>query len=61
MLRVRDFRHFCPEGEVGTVGSASFSDWKRLRLRFSTQFGRFQCPVCARREGAARHEIDQGD
>jgi|GEM_PF-2944425 len=39
MLRVRDFGHFYPEGEVGTVGSASFSNWKRLRLRSSTHFG----------------------
>jgi len=41
MLRVRDFKHYCPEEEVGPVGSASFADLKRLSLRFSTLFGRF--------------------
>jgi|GEM_PF-2247223 len=33
MLRVRDFGHFCPEGEVGRVRSASFSDFKRFSLK----------------------------
>jgi len=33
MLRVRDFGHFCPEGEVGPVGSTPFSAQMPFKLR----------------------------
>jgi len=61
MLRARDFGHFCPEGEVGRVESASFSDLKRFSLGILPHFGRFHCPAWTRREGLARREIDDGD